>query len=131
MSLQAGSDGYLLKQTKPTDLRAALVGVLCGGAPMTNQIARCVIESFRQKARFRDESKHFTPREGRILVLLCQGHTNCLIAKKLDLSINTVCSHLKRVFKKLHVTSRTEAFVRYIASKPPQQQAIPVPAVSV
>ena len=62
MSLQAGSDGYLLKQTKATDLRAALVAILCGGAPMTNQIARCVIESFRQKARLRDESKYFTTR---------------------------------------------------------------------
>jgi len=120
MALEAGADGYLLKRTKPTDLRAALLDVLRGGAPMTSQIARRVIESFRRKARARDESVRLSVREEQILLLLSQGYPNKLIADKLGLSIDTVCSHLKHVFEKLHVNSRTEAVVRYMASKRPQ-----------
>lgn len=120
LALEAGADGYLLKRTKPSDLRMALLDVLGGGAPMTSQIARRVIESFRQKAKFRDESTRLSVREEQILVLLSQGYSNKLIADKLDLSIDTVCSHLKHVFNKLHVNSRTEAVVRYMASKSSQ-----------
>ena len=120
LALEAGADGYLLKRTKPSDLRIALLDVLGGGAPMTSQIARRVIESFRQKAKIRDQSVRLSVREEQILVLLSQGYSNKMIADKLDLSIDTVCSHLKHVFTKLHVSSRTEAVVRYIASKTPQ-----------
>jgi DNA-binding NarL/FixJ family response regulator len=120
MALEAGADGYLLKRTKPMDLRAALLDVLRGGAPMSSQIARRVIESFRRKAKARDESVRLSVREEQILLLLSQGYPNKLIADKLSLSIDTVCSHLKHVFEKLHVNSRTEAVVRYMASKRPQ-----------
>jgi DNA-binding NarL/FixJ family response regulator len=119
MALEAGADGYLLKRTKPMDLRAALLDVLRGGAPMTSQIARRVIESFRRK-KARDESVRLSVREEQILLLLSQGYPNKVIADKLGLSIDTVCSHLKHVFGKLHVNSRTEAVVRYMASKRPQ-----------
>jgi DNA-binding NarL/FixJ family response regulator len=121
LALEAGADGYLLKRTKPADLRIALLDVLGGGAPMTSQIARRVIESFRQKAKLRDQSTRLSIREEQILVLLSQGYSNKMIADKLDLSIDTVCSHLKHVFNKLHVSSRTEAVVRYMASKTPPQ----------
>src|ERR1017187_10207747 len=117
MALEAGADGYLLKRTKPSDLRTALLDVLGGGAPMTSQIARRVIESFRRKAKDRDQSTHLSIREEQILMLLSQGYANKVIADKLDLSIDTVCSHLKHVFEKLHVSSRTEAVVRYMAWK--------------
>ena len=120
MALEAGADGYLLKRTKPADLRTGLLDVLRGGAPMTSQIARRVIESFRRKAETRDETVKLSVREEQILVLLSQGYSNKLIADKLELSIDTVCSHLKRVFEKLHVSSRTEAVVRYMASKAPK-----------
>lgn len=120
LALEAGADGYLLKRTKPADLRNALLDVLGGGAPMTSQIARRVIESFRQKSKIKDESARLSVREEQILVLLSQGYSNKLIADKLDLSIDTVCSHLKHVFNKLHVNSRTEAVVRYMASKSAQ-----------
>ena len=122
MALEAGADGYLLKRTKPSDLRTALLDVLGGGAPMTSQIARRVIESFRRKAKTRDESARLSVREEQILMLLSQGYSNKLIAGKLEISIDTVCSHLKHVFEKLHVSSRTEAVVRYMASKTPGQK---------
>jgi len=123
LALEAGADGYLLKRTKPADLRTALLDVLGGGAPMTSQIARRVIESFRQKAQVRNEAARLSVREEQILLLLSQGYSNKLIADKLELSIDTVCSHLKHVFNKLHVSSRTEAVVRYMASKTPDSSS--------
>jgi DNA-binding NarL/FixJ family response regulator len=119
MALEAGADGYMLKRTKPMDLRNALLDVLGGGAPMTNQIARRVIESFRRKNKIQSESSRLSLREEQILQLLSQGYANKVIADKLGISIDTVCSHLKHVFNKLHVSSRTEAVVRYMASKTP------------
>ena len=119
MALEAGADGYLLKRTKPADLRAALLDVSNGGAPMTSEIARRVVESFRLKARTRDESLRLSTREEQILVLLSKGFSNKMIADQLAISIDTVCHHLKHVFEKMHVSSRTEAVVRYMASKTP------------
>jgi DNA-binding NarL/FixJ family response regulator len=119
MALEAGADGYLLKRTKPADLRAALLDVLSGGAPMTSEIARRVVESFRLKAKTRDESLCLSAREEQILLLLSKGNSNKMIADQLEISIDTVCHHLKHVFEKLHVSSRTEAVVRYMASKKP------------
>jgi len=122
MALEAGADGYLLKRTKPSELRAALLNVLSGGVPMTSQIARRVIESFRQKARERDQDLGLSVREEQILMLISQGHSNKVIADKLEVSPETVSSHIKHVFDKLHVNSRTEAVVRYMASKVPNQK---------
>jgi DNA-binding NarL/FixJ family response regulator len=95
----------------------ALKDMLNGGAPLTSLIARRVIESFRQKVKLRDPSTPFTVREEQILQLLTQGHSNRLIAKKLALSMDTVCSHLKKIFTQLQVSSRTQAVVRYLASQ--------------
>ncbi len=117
LALEAGADGYLLKRTKPSDLRQALLDVLAGGVPMTSQIARLVIESFRRKSKARDESSELSLREEQILQLISLGYSNKMIADKLQVSIDTVCSHLKHVFVKLHVNSRTEAVVRYMASR--------------
>jgi DNA-binding NarL/FixJ family response regulator len=114
MALEAGADGYLLKRTKPADLRTALLEVLEGGAPMSSEIARRVITSFRGKARNRDESLHLSTREEQILLLLSKGSTNKMIADHLELSVVTVCHHLKHVFEKMHVSSRTEAAIRYL-----------------
>ncbi len=118
MALEAGADGYLLKRTKPAELRRALLDVATGGVPMTSQIARHVIESFRQRAKKTTESARLTVREEQILLQLSQCYSNKQIADKLEVSIDTVCSHLKHVFRKLHVSSRTEAVVRYMSSKP-------------
>jgi DNA-binding NarL/FixJ family response regulator len=119
MALEAGADGYLLKRTRPADLRSALFDVLGGGAPMTSEIARRVVESFRLKAKTRDESLRLSVREEQILLLLSKGYANKAIADNLEISVDTVCHHLKHVFEKLHVSSRTEAVVRYMASKTP------------
>ncbi|MBC8094786.1 MAG: response regulator transcription factor [Akkermansiaceae bacterium] len=117
LALEAGADGYLLKRTKPADLRQALLDALSGGAPMSSEIARRVIETFRRKARTQEKAIGLSAREEEILVLLAKGYSNKLIADQLSLSIDTVCSHLKHVYQKMHVNSRTEAVVQYIASR--------------
>lgn len=123
LALKAGADGYLLKRMTPSDLRTALLDVLGGGAPMSSQIARRVIESFREKVANLDEAGRLSVREEQILLLISEGYTNKQIADKLDLCFDTVGSHLKRVYKKLHVNSRAEAVVRYIASKDSQPKS--------
>ena len=118
MALQAGADGYLLKRTKPADLRAALLEVLRGGAPMTSEVARRVVESFRRPARSREEAVRLSAREEEVLVLLSKGYSNKEIADRLTLSVETVGSHLKHIYEKMHVRSRAEAVARYMTNKP-------------
>lgn len=118
MALQAGADGYLLKRTKPADLRAALQEVLRGGAPMTSEVARRVVESFRRPSRSREEVVHLSAREEEVLVLLSKGYSNKEIAERLTLSVETVGSHLKHIYEKMHVRSRAEAVARYMTNKP-------------
>jgi DNA-binding NarL/FixJ family response regulator len=118
LALESGADGYLLKRTKPADLRAALLDVLAGGAPMTSEIARHVVASFRRKSGGVDESVSLTMREEETLVLLTKGYSNKEIADHLGLSIETVRSHLKNIYMKMHVRSRAEAVARYMSKRP-------------
>jgi len=122
MALEAGADGYLLKRTESSDLRRALLDVINGGVPMTSQIARRLIASFRKQPKNKDESLNLSARESQILHLVSEGDSNKLIANKLVMGIETVRTHLKKVFKKLHVRSRTEAAMRYINSKMSEQR---------
>jgi len=117
LALQAGAAGYLLKRTKPADLRNALLDVMSGGSPMSSEIARRVVESFHRKAKTIDKSLNLSAREEEILVLLSKGCSNKAIADQLNLSVETIYSHLKRVYEKMHVHSRTEAVIRYLASQ--------------
>ena len=118
LALEAGADGYLLKRTKPADLRIALLDVIGGGSPMSSEIARRVVESFRRQARTKEQTLGLSAREEEILVLLSKGHSNKMIAEQLGLSVETIYSHLKRVYEKMHVHSRTEAVIRYLAANP-------------
>jgi len=117
LALKAGADGYLLKRTKPADVRIALLEAFNGGAPMSSEIARRVIDSFKQKTKIQTDQVKLSLRQEQILILLSKGYSNKQIANQLDLSIDTICHHLKHVFELLHVRSRTEAVVRYIATK--------------
>lgn len=118
LALESGADGYLLKRTKPMELRAALLDVLSGGAPMTSEIARHVVASFRQKGGGLDPSISLTPREEETLVLLTKGFANKEIADYLNLSIETVRSHLKNIYTKMHVRSRAEAVAHFMSRRP-------------
>ena len=115
-ALQAGASGYLLKRTTPAELLEAMGDVMRGGAPMTGEIARKVISSFRQPARVRLPEVNLSPREEEILVLLTQGYANKEIADRLGVSFDTVRTHLRHIYEKLHVRSRTEAATTYLRS---------------
>ncbi|HEY1717035.1 MAG TPA: response regulator transcription factor [Verrucomicrobiae bacterium] len=117
MALQAGADGFLLKRTKPADLRAALLEVTRGGAPMTSEIARRVVESFRRPPKSRGQTVHLSAREEEVLILLSKGYSNKEIADQLSLSVETIGSHLKHIYEKMHVRSRAEAVAQYMTAK--------------
>jgi DNA-binding NarL/FixJ family response regulator len=116
-ALEAGADGYLLKRTKPADMRAALLDALNGGAPMTSAIARRVVESFRRASPNQQPVLGLSPREEELLEFLSKGFSNKEIADQIQLSFETVRSYLKHIYEKMHVRSRTEAAVRYLHSK--------------
>jgi len=116
-ALKSGANGYLLKRTKPAELRTALLDVLSGGAPMTSEIARHVIESFHAKRSDRTEAVSLTAREEETLVMLTKGYSNKEIADRLKVSIETVRTHLKNIYEKMHVRSRTEAVVNFMSGQ--------------
>ncbi len=111
-ALKAGACGYLLKRFTPAEIRGALVEIRDGGAPMTPEIARRVVEAFHG-SRPTEGDEALTKREAQILDLLAQGLANKEIAARLNLSAETVHVHLRRIYDKLHVRSRTEALVKY------------------
>lgn len=117
MALEAGADGYLLKRTKPEDLRDAMLDVLGGGAPMSSEIARRVVQSFRRASKQTKPDVRLSTREEEVLLLLSKGYANKEIASQLNIGTETVGSHLKHIYEKMHVRSRTEAVVRYMTSK--------------
>jgi DNA-binding NarL/FixJ family response regulator len=113
-ALEAGADGYLIKQAQPAEVHKALLGVLNGDVPMTSGIARRVAEYFRKKSDLPHQSMHLSNREGEILIMLSKGYSNKEIAAELKLSIATIHSYLKNVYDKMHVHSRTQAMAKYI-----------------
>lgn len=115
-ALEAGADGYLLKRSKPADLRAALLDVLKGGAPMSSAIARRVVSFFKHPSAT-TPNVQLSAREAEVLKFLSRGFSNKEIADQVELSVETVRSYLKTIYKKLHVRSRTEAVLRYGASQ--------------
>jgi DNA-binding NarL/FixJ family response regulator len=112
-ALEAGADGYLLKRCSPEELQAAVLEVLRGGVPMTSEIARRVIASFRRQPAKSNEATKLTPREAEVLTLLSKGFVSKEIAAKLGVTYETVRDHLKRIYEKLHVHSRGEAVARF------------------
>ncbi|MCX7865635.1 response regulator [Limisphaera sp. VF-2] len=122
LALEAGADGYLLKRTEPESLRTALLDVWQGGAPMSSVIARLVVESFRHKGRGSADFVRLSAREEEILLLLSKGYANKEIADRLGVSTETVRSHLKHIYEKLHVRSRAEAVARYMTARLPRNE---------
>jgi len=114
-ALEAGASGYLLKRTGRREIVDAIEQVWSGGAPMSGEIARQVVESFRRKPPSPNPARdQLTPREEEVLSMLAKGYATKEIADILTLSAETVRFHLKHVYEKLHVRSRTEALLRYL-----------------
>lgn len=116
-ALRAGACGYLLKRCTPEELLAAVREVRQGGAPMSREIARKVIFSFQEPLAVAAEMEELSPREREILELLAGGFPNKQIADRLGLTDGTVRWHLRHVYNKLHVRSRTEAALKFRSSQ--------------
>jgi len=114
-ALKAGASGYILKRFRPDKILEAIAEVRAGGAPMTTEIARLVVQSFRAPSVAPDAG--LTVREAEILQLLTEGLSNKEIAHKTNIAAGTVRNHLANIFKKLHVRCRTEAATKYFRSK--------------
>jgi DNA-binding NarL/FixJ family response regulator len=111
-SLRAGANGYLLKNMPRQELVQALQQVQAGGAPMSLQIARKVINYFHESDKPSQELQQLTGRETEILKLLAKGYLYKEIADRLGVSLSTVRTHVSAVYEKLHVHSRTEAAMK-------------------
>jgi DNA-binding NarL/FixJ family response regulator len=119
-ALAAGASGYLLKRVARRQILEAVEQVHEGGAPMSGEIARMVVESFRRPSSpaparpvdARDEQ--LTAREEEVLRLLAKGYVTKEIADMLSISFDTVRFHLKNIYLKLHVRSRLEALAKYL-----------------
>jgi RNA polymerase sigma factor (sigma-70 family) len=118
-ALAAGATGYLLKSTTRDELVAAIEQILAGGSPMSGAIARKVVQSFAQPAPARQQPQQqleaLSPREQSVLELLTQGYLYKEIAESLGVSVPTVATHIRRIYEKLQVRSRSEAILKYFS----------------
>ena len=108
-ALRAGANGYLLKKNLSDKLIVSMKEVLQGGAPMSPAIARMIITQMQQEQAFQPDEYGLTNREKEILSSLSKGNSHKMIAAESGISIETVRSHLKKIYDKLHVHSQTEA----------------------
>lgn len=105
----AGACGYLLKKTSPARLLDCIGEAVAGGAPMSPEVARRVVTLFRKFAPPKNVDYQLTPHETRLLKLLVDGYTFKNVAAKLDVSIYTVSFHMRNIYEKLQVHSKSEA----------------------
>ena len=111
-ALCAGASGYLLKNTPPARLLESITEVAEGGAPMSPQVARRVFKLFHQFRPPEQASYQLTPQENGLLKLLVEGHHKKTAATEMGISVNTVSFHLKNIYAKLEVHSKTEAVAK-------------------
>lgn len=111
-ALRAGASGYLLKRSSPEEVLNAMREVCQGGGAMSGEIARKVIGYFREQAATTAAVNQLTTREREVLELVVQGLSNKEIADRLHVTLSAVRWHLKHIYQKLHVHSRTEAVLK-------------------
>jgi DNA-binding NarL/FixJ family response regulator len=116
-ALCAGASGYLLKTTPPARLLDSLRECVAGGAPMSPEVARRVIELFRDFRPPEAVDYHLTPHEIRLLKMLVDGHNYKTAADEIGVSFNTVSFHMKKVYEKLQVHSKSEAVAKALREK--------------
>ena len=113
-ALSAGASGYLLKQTPPDELLAAIQELSRGGSPMSSHIARKVVASFQAPTPAVRETANLSPREKEVLDYLAKGFLYKEIAEALGIGYDTVHTHIRRVYEKLHVRSRAQAVAKHL-----------------
>lgn len=112
-ALRAGASGYLLKRATPEQVLNAIRDVQQGGVPMSAEIARKVLAHFQAQTVVTAEVETLSPREREILDLVVHGFSNKEISDRLSISVDTIRWHVKRIYHKLHVHSRTEAALKF------------------
>jgi len=112
-ALAAGATGYLLKQTPRGELLASIKDVHAGGSPMTNNIARRVVQAFHREDATAPESAKLSPRERAVLELLARGYLYKEIMDSLTISRGTLNTYVRRIYEKLHVRSRSQAVAKF------------------
>src|SRR5258707_9620663 len=113
-ALRAGASGYIRKRAAPGRILQGIREAHAGGVPMSSEIARKVLGAFREPAPSATEEHNLSRREQEVLELLAHGCSNKEIADKLSISIETVTWHLRHIYNKLHVHSRTQAALRFL-----------------
>lgn len=111
-ALCAGASGYLLKNTPPARLLDSLREGVDGGAPMSPEVARRVVQLFQRFHPPDRTAEHLTPHQLRLLKLLADGHNCKRAAEELGVTTNTIAFHTKRIYEKLHVHSKSEAVAK-------------------
>ena len=117
-SLMAGASGYLLKRASSSGILTAIREVRAGGSPMTPQIARRVVQHFRQIPEQSAGVEKLTAREKEILAQLAQGFLYKEIGDNLGISMDTVRTYIRKIYDKLQVHSRTAAMIKYLHRQP-------------
>ena len=113
-ALSSGASGYLLKRTPRTELLAAMRDIHAGGSPMSSNIARKIVQSFQRFGSASPaEADSLSPREREVLEFLARGYLYKEIAEALQISIPTVNTHIRRIYEKLHVRSRSQAVAKF------------------
>jgi DNA-binding NarL/FixJ family response regulator len=121
-SLAAGANGYLLKRAGREELLGAVHQVLAGGSPMSSQIARKVVQAFRQPVPSESETSKLSAREQEVLALLAKGFLYKEIAHHLNIGYDTVHNYIRRIYEKLRVRSRGQAVAKYFEQSPLQRR---------
>ncbi len=116
-ALRAGASGYLLKKAPPAKIMEALAEVMRGGAPMSEAIARKVVQFFAAEGRRNTNEYALTNREKEVLQLLVNGNSYKMTAAEMNVSVETVRSHIKNMYDKLHVHSKSEAVAKALKDR--------------
>lgn len=112
-ALSSGASGYLLKRTPRAELFAVVKDVHAGGSPMSSNIARKIVQSFQRFNTAPTQTEDLSPREREVLELLARGYLYKEIAEALHISVPPVNTHIRRIYEKLHVRSRSQAVARF------------------
>ncbi len=116
-AMKVGANGYLLKTSSVDEILAGIHTVLQGGSPMSPQVARMVFDFFHKEQKASEEENNLSRREKEILRSLVDGNSYKMIAAELYISIDTVRSHLRKIYEKLQVHSKSEAVVMALKKK--------------
>lgn len=116
-AISNGANGYILKKTPPGKLLEYIAEAQSGGAPMTSSIATQVLKMFSSMNNEKGEDYNLSDREKQVLQLLVDGYSYKMIAGEMFIAIDTVRSHIKKIYEKLHVNSKSEAVAKAFKDK--------------